>query len=335
MNNKFHYKLGMGIRFLILGVLWIIGGCINSNTTIPTPFEKPSLVHPLTTKVFNTQDLIITTTPMLTLLATSTHTPRIIPTIGPTLTTKERQNYILDILKTNGGCRFPCLWGITPEKSSWDSSRIFLSHFSPLISDEKSGDAVTHWIPLQISIEKQSTDAEIYFVERENQIDLINGEITSDDFDNYVHPYTVKEIITKYGIPSQVEFYLPPGNEKANSNYVGYKFWLFYDQNGMVLEYWNGAQISGADYRICPNQFHYNILGPSATLSEKYGIVWFAFQSPENKRMLVNLAEIEDQDVSKTLSILEASGMSADEFSNLITQDNKPACFNAAIKLWK
>src|SRR6185436_9536152 len=68
---------------------------------------------------------------------THTPTPTSLPTIAPTLTwtplptvsVQQSNAKIRELLETNGGCKLPCWWGITPNKTAWPEALHFLSPY--------------------------------------------------------------------------------------------------------------------------------------------------------------------------------------------------------------
>lgn len=49
------------------------------------------------------------------------------PTSYPRLEENEAHARVVELLKTNGGCRFPCWWGIVPGKTHWQEAHALLS----------------------------------------------------------------------------------------------------------------------------------------------------------------------------------------------------------------
>jgi hypothetical protein len=87
--------------FILLLLPAIVGGCIQSNAHTPNlPAISPN--------------------------AFDTPTPSSIPTTVPTLPVEDARKRLLDLLASNGDCRLPCLWGITPGKSSYLEARSIL-----------------------------------------------------------------------------------------------------------------------------------------------------------------------------------------------------------------
>src|SRR6185436_4057409 len=88
-------------------ILILAAGCIQVTNEVVTP-SLGSSVFP-------------TMTPTLTLNPTNTST------IVPTLPAEGAWTKLLELLANNGGCRLPCLWGITPGKSTYKEAQAILT----------------------------------------------------------------------------------------------------------------------------------------------------------------------------------------------------------------
>jgi len=80
-----------------------------------------------------------TLTPTNTLIPTATQTPTLAATWTPlpTLSKEDRIDIIRILIETNGWCRFPCWWGITPGETTWQEAKQFLGTFSNKIYEEE------------------------------------------------------------------------------------------------------------------------------------------------------------------------------------------------------
>jgi hypothetical protein len=98
---------------------------LSSPTVAP---RRPTATIPLSLTA--TSELrIVTETASVTPITTATAVP---PTLtpAPTLTTRQAQEMVLDLLKNNAGCELPCYWGITPGETTWQDALIYLASFS-------------------------------------------------------------------------------------------------------------------------------------------------------------------------------------------------------------
>jgi len=115
------------VLFSLLLLFVLVAGCGQSPTSMATshPVATTLPVNNLsptkTTLPTITPSTTNTIIPLPTLAPdlTSTTIPLPTATIVPTLITEEARKRLLELLMTNGDCRLPCIWGITPGKSSY------------------------------------------------------------------------------------------------------------------------------------------------------------------------------------------------------------------------
>jgi hypothetical protein len=88
-------EIKVNIKYSLLVVLIFAVGCASTNQQNITPSQTPSA---------------IVSTPTLTATPTNTLTPSPSPTWTslPTIPPEDLQEVILDLVKTNKGCEYPC-----------------------------------------------------------------------------------------------------------------------------------------------------------------------------------------------------------------------------------
>jgi hypothetical protein len=246
----------------------------------------------------------------------------------------ERQAYFIELLSTNGGCELPCFWGIVPGKMIWETARQLLSHFVFWITDIPQQEIISHWVSLTIRTEdKNSINIELALLEKKGIVDSIGGVVSSDKFDTYIYPYSIKGILTTYSVPTRVWINLNPGEEEAPI--IRYSLWLFYEHKGFVVKYQGAALKKDVFYQICPAQPHYNYLMGSSNFSEEFNMVWFDIQSPENQNPLEELVTSAGDEFPAIKPIEEATRMRSFEFYQLLMKDQEPACFDTQSAIWQ
>lgn len=99
------------IYLLLVLSLQILAAC--SNNAQPEIVDTPSVVK-------NTE-VVVTPTPIPTLTSTPSPMPL------PTLTAQEKIDRVAELQKDNGGCTYPCWWGITPGLTTWEEAEAILS----------------------------------------------------------------------------------------------------------------------------------------------------------------------------------------------------------------
>ncbi len=80
---------------------------------------------------------------------TATAIPIMTWTPLPTLTSKEAQERVHELLLNNAGCEFPCWWGIIPGKTNWPEAYHFLASFvdvTPFVAENNTTGEPTYLI---------------------------------------------------------------------------------------------------------------------------------------------------------------------------------------------
>jgi hypothetical protein len=277
-----------------------------SNTLIPTDTSKPSPSP----------------------IPSQTPKPTLMPTPEPTLTIEESKALVLELLQTNGNCELPCWWGIVPQQSSIQEVKKLVNHLG------------WKWIYFRDTIRDNLTtgsgilyDAFGLDVSFEDKSDLVGSINLQIGYGKRIPtaPYTIKEILNTIGIPEQIRLDLVyvPGFEVARPT-TGYKIWVFYDKQGIMLRYSGTAIKVGSAYRICPTDL--NLGGID---KEGSGNVSLILKSSDDVRSLSEIGEIHGDPIGGTLSIFDASGMSVDEFyDQLMAREYGPYCFETPISAW-
>lgn len=120
----------------------------------------------------------------------------------PTMPSAEAAKLVLDFMKNNAGCQFPCWWGITPGDTTWENARrrlIPLSYNNDLskenvyIYNKKSDDSFSAGFSFMLG----ETVIDQGYVIKNNIVEYI--EIRSD-----VGTYTLLSLVLAYGKPEEV-----------------------------------------------------------------------------------------------------------------------------------
>jgi len=319
MNFIQRGKFIIGLLLMVLAIT----GCKASQTGVVTTTTNPTLATQPT--------LFSTPTNVPTNIPTPTSTPLIpTPTTSltpmPTLTVQERESHVRELLQTNAGCELPCWWGIVPGKTKWEDARKMLEHLGVRISSKTEPDGSIFHGTGGFDFEDEKIYNNFGFLERDGVVDSIH--IWSDagsnipGFQTLWMYYDPQLLIPAFGVPSQAWL-------KTSSTDIGdtgrkiYVLWIFYDQHGFIVRY-DGFVRHDQIYHICP------------TLTNEFeGVrqISFLLQSPENQLPLDRIDQVGITD--KYIRTLEdATGLSLDEFYQLFTQEDKPACFNTPRDIW-
>ena len=109
-------------------IVILLTGCVQVQQTLPTIIiatPNPTVTETIveaTHRALPSRSVSPTSTPIHP-------TPTVEPiwTLPPTLLPDEASLKIKELLENHRGCQLPCLWGISPGKTTWEDARDFLS----------------------------------------------------------------------------------------------------------------------------------------------------------------------------------------------------------------
>ncbi len=237
--------------------LLLFGGCkqLSGSSVTSTPEYTASSVTPTIT-------FVSTLTPIPTYTSIPSPTT---PIIIPTLPIEDANKRFLELLANNGGCHLPCLWGITPGKSSYNEAQSILEPLSSL-SD------FTDLFPSPGDISPAYTKGNfvlytrIAFLYPESGIVnsiAFNAEahknipggyedvFDSNFFGEKVSAYTLAHVLTEQGVPSSV-MVETAGGPLTRGGTGGFDILLLYPDQGILVNYKTQMHLIGSNVRGCP-----------------------------------------------------------------------------------
>ena len=307
----------------ICSLILLLSGCVSQTITpnqpkLETIISVPSETHELTAP--STATSIVTLAPTLT------------PTAQPTLELSELENYIQTLMKADAGCLLPCWWGITPEKTTMLDVNRFLNRLGVTIYSnpyiDELGETIIH--SPKIVIGGITSYYNFDFIERNQKLDGIYAggqELEpSEYYQSFWSNYSPPQIIQTYGNPSEVLLRAPGMTGIGDTGRTGYSMWLIYDQLGVIIRY-DGGVADLPIYHICPT------FGDSESAINRIDIY---IQSPENPLPLYKSDSIlyDEYGTDTVKTIQDATGLSLENFSKLLTQTDEPACFDSPHDIW-
>jgi hypothetical protein len=252
----------------------------------------------------------------------------------------------LDLLATNGDCRLPCLWGITPGKSSNQEARnilmplssvsapettyfdparlggVLLGTISPLYAEDEQRlnswiaylydeDGVVSSIGFRVREEKMVTDS----------YGNLHGEPIFDfsPFAKRVEYYSLSHVLSEQGIPASV---LIKGAALSFSYPVipgKLDIVLLYPDQGIWVDYTLAGDYIGSLIRGCPENTH----------------IQMALYPPGNPDSFFSLLDQTDWGITKNgyKHLEEATSMSIDEFYKTF-RNPTDKCIETSTNLW-
>jgi hypothetical protein len=226
---------------VIIILMLFLSGCGANPVFIPTltPTVLAEKTNDQPTKTLTLATIIQETES----LPTNEPAPTIIPTAlaswtpQPTLAPDKAEAYVLDLIATNGGCRLPCWWGITPGETTWEEAHSFLETFATSISTLSKNLHSIAYKDLSNSISDGAVGATI------SVNDCIVETIETDVF------YPLSEVLTIYGQPKDVRISVDSQSIDPLAPFV---IALYYEEQGFLAVY-RGKADKGVSSQICPS----------------------------------------------------------------------------------
>jgi hypothetical protein len=216
----------------------------------------------------------------LTSIPTDTPSPSATSTAIPTLSIEAARVYLLDLLADNGGCRLPCLWGITPGKSTYQEAKTILAPLSGI-------SYFTAFAPGVGNITPYYTEGNVIiytgvdFLTNDNIVTRVvfrgralkeNKETLGKDsifgsklFGERLSLYMLPQILSEYGRPSSVMLMtvaeIPLPNRDPG---VHFQILILYLDQGILVNYTTEMSVVGENVVGCPANAHVEMeLSPS------------------------------------------------------------------------
>ena len=228
-------------------ILLLIAGCAAPAGPVATPNATPSdaVIIPLPTMVPSPAPVV--------------NTPTSIPTPFLTRTAQQERAYVLDMLKTNGGCELPCWWGITPSETTPQTLRDrfgFRGTGFPLQDGTVLYDA---YYDLGNSTGGGGYSVALGFGERDGIVHEIgvaaeaNVETQPGQFAQDWQRYSIDQVLNRHGVPSHVQLQLVPPTEPGAP--PSYAMTLVYEKYGFWIRYEGPAtyDLDKAIVQACPS----------------------------------------------------------------------------------
>ena len=212
----------------------------------------------------------VTPAPSFTSLPTMSPTQTLTPTIIPTLPMEEARTRLLDLLANNGGCHLPCLWGITPGRSSFQEAQVILAplgslsdftslfpspgEISPSYTEENFVlyTRVAYLYPENGIVNSISFNAEAHELVKEGGYENV---FDSKFFGEKVSAYSLLHVLSEQGVPSSVMI-ATSGGPLTRGGTGGFDILLLYPDQGTLVNYTTQMHLTGTNVRGCPPNAH-------------------------------------------------------------------------------
>lgn len=244
---------------VVLTISYVITACTSNQispvwTAVKATYtnESPKTTEPFRTKVAHTrEDPTHTSTDILT------RTPTLSPTIRPTKTStltpvvvnslSEARALIKELLKNNGGCKYPCFFGrFLPGKTRWEEIETFLYSLYFEISSGSNMGVSYYRAKLPTSQGIQNSEIVIEFQIRNKILEVIS----------LIYPFSIEDLMREYGAPKEIWINII----RPNYGLAPYHFVLFYPENGFHIflegSFFFDLKEEPDIYTLCETTFH-------------------------------------------------------------------------------
>jgi hypothetical protein len=241
---------GTTIILLILPILFLTGCLIASSSTITpfVPIPPPVLLSETPTPTFYVAPTFTETLPPVPTLS-ATPVPTITQTIPPSSTPWPSLTFLPTVTNpleavrqlygTNGGCKLPCWWGITPGKTSIELVQQFFQQFAAggvIVEEDEDQSIAKITYPPANDSQDVAVSTRLYINSH-----IIEGIIL--DYEAVMWGgFSPRRMITEYGRPEQVSFNL--------TNDLSY-LTFFYSKKHIVVGYQYSIEKNGNEKKAC------------------------------------------------------------------------------------
>jgi len=299
------------ITAILIGAVYL-AGC---TARVPSPSPIPTISETATPEPSLT--LAPTLTPSVTRTAkpTATATREPLPTLPPT----EALEKVQELLETNGGCAFPCWWGITPGETNWEEVVDTLQPIAWRISSFKNH-----------PVYKDKVTREFYFA-IDDQPTLMNSLMAVFVLEKAT--LRIEWITTgqNYNLISLLESLGPPEEVWMTATGIpitgptAYEIYLFYPAKGIM------ASIGGDARVIHQKGDDFVLLCQSMFLEDAGGL---RFWSPDKKIEFHQFFREFDR-INGYLPIESVLGNSLQEFTDFILENDDANCLEIPMSKWE
>lgn len=260
----------------------------------------------------------ITTSPTIIIIPS----PTSVPIATPTLTNEIRAQNLAKLMQTNGGCDLPCWWGVTPTETSTETAKeSLITKGFQWGKDNYTGRLLTNDFGVFLEFDIQNDVIQSIHVQGSFPTEEDDSLVYSKAFVRGWQSYSLKEILDRYGLPSQVFAYIPfradPGSGPS------YHLLVFYEQLGVEIDYRGYAvQLNKGYYRACPD------------LTGVWAIRLFLYQPNQVKNVFEEVLPADSvsyiagpETVHDQISWQHITGTSLETFYEIFHESNAQTCF--------
>jgi hypothetical protein len=272
--------------YTFLGIVLLLFGC--------TPAGSPIIPSQVESPVFSPTPMLSTSTP------TSTFTATVTRTLPPTLEPAQAEETLKTLLQESVDCEAPCFWGITPGRTTLIEAINTFTHLGLQVNNTtyqgKDFYGIEYDFGVSLSISVVLTIQE--YLVKNLSISIHPGRYSVGSSKKW-SAYSPEMLISRYGIPSRVDFFLG-----RVAPVPTHSMQMYFEKSKLIVQYiGTKLLIVGPQLEICPitNQVEdiYIWMGDDPQYPPSLGV-----------------------------PLEEATTLTLEEFSKLMLGEPEKACFN-------
>ena len=279
---------------LLLVITVMLSGCVSGNLTIkPIP----------TVEQHSSPTSFISLTPTsIPLTSTLMSLPKPTVTLTPpaTLEPEQANDAISTLLQESGDCLAPCFWGIIPGRTTFGDAENIFTHLGIELQHTNTQDNKDFYASIY-DFDNGVRISPILTIQNDIVKNLRIGITPETQKVGVLRKwlaYSPETLIKQYGPPSKVTF------EVGRGSYVNYGMVMNFDTIDLIVEY-GGSNVGfkNKSFSICP------------VTDQSDGIRIWMGKNP-------------DDPPAYGISLEDATSLTLEKFSNLMTGPPKKACLN-------
>ena len=258
------------------------------------------------------------TPPVLTPSPVGPNTPAPIAT----LPADRARIQLLALLTNNGDCRLPCLWGITPGRSTAQEAEAILAPLANLADHAKftpvSGtislvdvqDDLIIDTTVSFLADPQTASVSVVAFYAQALRRLSEGfELVLDSalFRERTAYYSLSSILTEHGPPESVWISTAARPSSRYSVPGGFEVLLLYPDQGLQIEYEAQLEVVGDNVRGCPGEaaveMHLHPAGERSAFLQYLDATFWSQFGPDRYRRLQEVTQISVEEFYQTFSM--------------------------------
>ena len=324
-------------------------------TAIVLPTPSPTRTEIPTTFLYSTDTRIpkLSTIPTITATVMEESTLQPTATNIPVFSIDNAKKILARFVQDNGGCRLPCLMGLTPGKSSQADFNSFFRYFQ---HNAQEKDDIYDNVNIESNAIKEGGGVLLSFFENQIMVSIgfsfhnSGNELVQTAFNAdavqitristrqlHGHPYynglvqgfLLPNILSTFGPPQQVLIRTFPDQPGYyDERYLPFSIVLHYPKQGFLVEYMTNRDEGGGGFYVgCPKNI--SNVSLSTWNPEKQITIAMAV------RYFSNTYSINELSVDSFKPIQEVSSFTIDKFYQAFKEPNSMNCISTPKDIWK